>query len=123
MYNLINITPQLVEKFPRAPCFVLVFVRKCRAVKTKDLCRDVIVLTKLSSGEVSQLRDGKPDQNQTDWGRQLDPETARSVAEMQARGWAALLQPGDRGHPLTGDGRSSPRPSTCPLPGHCRAQP
>lgn len=29
MYNLINITLQLVEKFPRAPCFGLVFVKKC----------------------------------------------------------------------------------------------
>lgn len=29
MYNLISITLQLVEKFPRERCFVLVFVRKC----------------------------------------------------------------------------------------------
>lgn len=66
MYNLINVTLQLVEKFPSAPCFVLGFVRKRGAVKPEDLYQNVIVLMKLSSEEVSQLWDGKADQNQTD---------------------------------------------------------
>lgn len=66
MYNLINVTLQLVEKFPSAPCFVLGFIRERGAVKPEDLCRNVIVLMKLSSGEVSQLRDRTADQNQTD---------------------------------------------------------
>lgn len=65
MSNLINIPLQPLEKFPRAPCFGLGFVRKCGAVKAKELCGKGIVLTRLSSEEVSELQDGRADQTQT----------------------------------------------------------
>lgn len=70
MSNLISVPLQLLEKFPRAPCFGLGFVRKCGAVKAEELCGNGMVLTRLSSGEVSQLQDGRADQTQTHWGRQ-----------------------------------------------------
>lgn len=67
MSNLISIPLQLLEKFPRAPCFGLGFVRKCGAVKAKELCGNGMVLTRLSSEEVSELQDGRADQTQTHW--------------------------------------------------------
>lgn len=84
MSNLISIPRQLLEKFPRAPCFGLGFVRKCGAVKAEELCGNGMVLTRLSSGEVSELQDRRADQTQTHWGRQAT--LSQLSKESQAQG-------------------------------------